>query len=672
MGMMESPQAFVQGIGIGTGSLVSGVASGLISSTASIVGTATSGVSSVAKGVISLSGDEEYMRKRDERRRYKGPSCSWTVNYLSIYQFWMANKYKQSIQFLLFYIFSDLIYGMSTLAAPHAKKKRKHIKLSIRLNIHFFCITNLVFTLFREQRASQGGVLAGMKAGGESILGGVTSGITGLVTNPYQQGKKDGALGFFKGVGMGLVGVAVKPVLGVADGITSVATGLTQQAADAAISVSRARHARTFGRSAHDPSALVLSPIDLFACEAQHYVLRRATRRGYKDQFVASVSLGFMRSSLPRQDAAYGVVISESYVFLLNKAFEPIWESALSDISHVVFKGDKYRASVEFVLYQSGGATERREVACATRSHGLHLYSELAKLAGQMGNPAAVVDPDKLPFVTNAAPAELQQSGGEQLPRSSSISNNLLSSFKIPGWSVEDFMTVGSADRAASAVSGKPGAALGCKEVGEYVFGSANGVELPHESRSSAEVIDRATQSLQGVPFSAIIAHGSGEDGGLVAAGDLVLPRDEYHQLMDELVWELVMDWRNNHNIVLNPSRCSAVLIINNSSTFVQILETELQEGAGVVTLGVGKGYDADSRTLLNNGGAAVVFAYGHTPTLLDLAHVKIKLFTSAFEAMVSTRKTKTKCKNNGNYQTALREVSRTDFWAKTTLVIDC
>ncbi len=72
-------------------------------------------------------------------------------------------------------------------------------------------------------------MISGLIAGGESLFDGVTSGITGLVTKPIQEGKKTGALGFMKGVGMGIAGVAVKPVLGLTDGLSSIASGLNQQ-----------------------------------------------------------------------------------------------------------------------------------------------------------------------------------------------------------------------------------------------------------------------------------------------------------------------------------------------------------------------------------------------------------------------------------------------------------
>ena len=152
MGMMESPQAFIKGLGKGTGSLLHGVASGVLGSAASVVGTATGGMSQMAEGVAKVTNDEKYMRKREEKQR--------------------------------------------------------------------------------QVKASQGGALIGMKTGGESFVTGVTSGLTGLVTKPYEEGKKSGALGVVKGMGYGLLGVATKPIMGVTDGISNMATGFSQQLQD--------------------------------------------------------------------------------------------------------------------------------------------------------------------------------------------------------------------------------------------------------------------------------------------------------------------------------------------------------------------------------------------------------------------------------------------------------
>jgi vacuolar protein sorting-associated protein 13A/C len=102
---MESPEAFVAGIGKGTKGLVKGFVSGAVTSTAAIVGTASKGV---AKGVGVVSGDKAFVRQREEKRR--------------------------------------------------------------------------------AIAASSGGVLQGVKAGGESIFSGFKSGITGLVTKPLEEG----------------------------------------------------------------------------------------------------------------------------------------------------------------------------------------------------------------------------------------------------------------------------------------------------------------------------------------------------------------------------------------------------------------------------------------------------------------------------------------------------
>jgi len=77
----------------------------------------------------------------------------------------------------------------------------------------------------RENSISGGGVMAGFKAGGESVLTGFKSGFSGLITKPIEEGRKSGASGFFKGVGLGVVGAAVKPIMGISDGIASVTLG---------------------------------------------------------------------------------------------------------------------------------------------------------------------------------------------------------------------------------------------------------------------------------------------------------------------------------------------------------------------------------------------------------------------------------------------------------------
>ena len=67
------------------------------------------------------------------------------------------------------------------------------------------------------------GVIYGTKAVGEGIL----LGVSGLVTQPYRGAKLEGAKGFLKGFAKGVIGVAVKPTVGVLDGASNITQGIS-------------------------------------------------------------------------------------------------------------------------------------------------------------------------------------------------------------------------------------------------------------------------------------------------------------------------------------------------------------------------------------------------------------------------------------------------------------
>ncbi|CAM9679860.1 unnamed protein product, partial [Sphacelaria rigidula] len=74
-----------------------------------------------------------------------------------------------------------------------------------------------------KARSRQGGIKQGLKQGGKHIVGGFASGVGGIVTAPVEGGKTSGVGGFVLGMGRGLVGAVVKPVVGVSDAAVSVA-----------------------------------------------------------------------------------------------------------------------------------------------------------------------------------------------------------------------------------------------------------------------------------------------------------------------------------------------------------------------------------------------------------------------------------------------------------------
>ena len=68
--------------------------------------------------------------------------------------------------------------------------------------------------------------------------------------------------------------------------------------------------------------------------------------------------------------------------------------------------------------------------------------------------------------------------------------------------------------------------------------------------------------------------------------------------------------------------------------------------------------------------GAVVVFAYANRPSIIDLAHVKLVMQTSAFTAQVSTRPDRTECSVVGGFTAGYLEKSTADVWGKFVLLV--
>ena len=86
----------------------------------------------------------------------------------------------------------------------------------------------------RRQRfeAGAGGAGAGVLAGGTEMARGIVEGVGGIFTKPIEGAQEEGALGFFKGVGQGILGAAVKPVVGVTDGVMTALQGVSNELAN--------------------------------------------------------------------------------------------------------------------------------------------------------------------------------------------------------------------------------------------------------------------------------------------------------------------------------------------------------------------------------------------------------------------------------------------------------
>ncbi|XP_076814167.1 intermembrane lipid transfer protein VPS13A-like isoform X3 [Clavelina lepadiformis] len=108
-----------------------------------------------------------------------------------------------------------------------------------------------------EKNRQPADVTEGLARGGKSLVMGVFSGVTGIVTKPIEGAKKDGAAGFFKGIGKGLIGVVARPVSGVIDLASSTFEGI-QKVADMSEEVRKIRPARWI-----DPQTGIIQPYSL-------------------------------------------------------------------------------------------------------------------------------------------------------------------------------------------------------------------------------------------------------------------------------------------------------------------------------------------------------------------------------------------------------------------------
>ena len=425
--------------------------------------------------------------------------------------------------------------------------------------------------------------------------------------------QKSGALGIFKGVGLGIVGAAMKPVIGVTDGISSVASGLTQQLAKAsgdALVVTNARPQRAFERSAIDDGDLVLAPVDIYAAEAQCLVLKLAKSHNYRDSFVTCVTLGFSPESA-EPSRPFALCLSETYIFLLNRDCACLLQIPFGDASHFEQVSD---LRIDLIVYRSRSSSTMStssssssstgspnclsdSIYCASKAHTMRLYSTLLKYAQRMGNPSAIRNRmASISSSSSAGTTPVQSPRGKSVPVTSndgSVDNSA------------------SDSRTAASDSGRflPPISISKLSSDSYQFGTANSIQFANVSLSDADIIQRARDSLfQQRPLEDVNDPQS---------------KNAYHRDLDWKVWLLISNWRNNH-FIFHPSRCLACLIVNYSPNPVQITDIQLKEGENSVLIGVNNSFDPDSRTLLSHGGAAVVFLYGYAPSLTDLAHVKV------------------------------------------------
>ena len=674
---MHSPEAFVAGLGKGTGGLMRGVVSGAITSTAAIVGSASKGL---AKGVGVVTGDKVYVRQREEKRRINTASSGGVL--------------------------SGIKAGSESMFSGFASG-----------------ITGLVTRPFEEGR--RGGALGFMK--------GIGLGVAGVVTKPIL-GVSDGIASLVHGISNQVSDAIVIKTARPPRAFNRSATDVTEKVlVPLDLAAAHAQHyvLREARRGGYIDSFISHVSID----GSRHGCFSSTLSQPPRDRITSTSSAHrgdtgdgsdskrsvddspspSLSSKTNLISDGSSVVVSEMFIFVLRTDGSCGGRYAIGEISHCVFRSDISCSSVELILYQastgsgqqsgiyefenpfnialspnlslfgdgvnvpsgntmnkhskknvanqsltrdmprttsSAGSRMQEEevtvtVQCKTRGIAVKLYKALAICAPQMGNPSYVLPPDIATSVgLDNIPSNLSPPLISPQPSSTTITQSDIQYKGRVGFQ-------------------------------SYRFGKANSTKHTFVQCSEKDLLLRAARRLA-EPVSSLTIH-SDKDS-----------KDEGHQpgillfakFLDDRVWQSVCEWRANHH-QLQSSRCLATLIINQSDNPVQILRTEVQEGRNVVIFGVSatstswdadggaqKGYDEESRTLKGGGSAVVVFAFGFLPTPIDMAHVRVNIVTSAFNATVSTRPNRTSCVAVGGYTAGYLEKSLTDYWSKYVIIV--
>lgn len=233
----------------------------------------------------------------------------------------------------------------------------------------------------RQQKIAynKGGIMAGFKDGSESLMSGFGSAMSGLVTKPFEEAKKKGVKGFFRGIGLGLIGAAVKPMMGFGDAITSVASSIKDSVGDSNMYF-HVRPARALERSATDVSDLIINSLNLDAAVAQEFVIRRAKTSNYDDVFISYV---------PMDNEGEAIILSEMYIYWRKS--KSLWGRTWANVSHFLFMGE----AVGIMLYGGiGGRPEAITIPCYNRTIATRVYGALAYNANRTGNPFSIIPVD--------------------------------------------------------------------------------------------------------------------------------------------------------------------------------------------------------------------------------------------------------------------------------------
>ncbi|KAI7621532.1 vacuolar protein sorting-associated protein 13 [Hortaea werneckii] len=216
--------------------------------------------------------------------------------------------------------------------------------------------------------------LYGITSGGNAFASSLASGIGGLARQPMQGAEKEGAAGFVKGVGKGLLGLATKPAIGafdlasnMAEGVRNTTTVFDQEGLD------RVRLARFIGMDG------IVRPYSQREALGQFWLKTLDNGKCFNEYYIAHLELNQGSQGDKQQqsrgqgsEASMLVMITYNAIMLVRaKRLTTEWEVPLKDIQTI----SKERTGMSIILK---GGTNGPFVPIADETSRNWLYRQVA------------------------------------------------------------------------------------------------------------------------------------------------------------------------------------------------------------------------------------------------------------------------------------------------------
>jgi len=192
-------------------------------------------------------------------------------------------------------------------------------------------------TMREKPKHAAEGALMGAKELGKGIF----KGITGVIEEPIKGAKSEGVGGFFKGIGRGVIGAAVKPAVGVVDFAAQTTQGVSRTATMFQAQHNRRRPARAFGEDG------VLEPFSAEKAEGNE-LMRDLDDEKYEGELY--LHHFYLPSPSSKHEQSILLVTNDRIIYKISKT-KTSWSEKLRDVEKLDLteesillrlKGDRY------------------------------------------------------------------------------------------------------------------------------------------------------------------------------------------------------------------------------------------------------------------------------------------------------------------------------------------